>query len=1479
MKFRLLCTILLLSGMATVATSDVSSARKAYVDFNPELKASEEPCRARLCLNGVWDFLPVEDPAKLSKIPDAKDWAKIRVPSYWKFTNAFEYPKEWEKLHQAWYRRSFDVPKDWQGKRVFLQFGGILYWAKVFLNGREIPVPEQCGFLPITLDITPYLRWDAPNELYVAVRDISHYGGNPDQPECIDALRGIWQDVWLFSTPNVYTRNVKIETSVSNHEIATKTCLADASKQGGEFSIQQRVLTPDGQETKTLPPATVTLPPNGVAIVSQNATWSDPHLWSPDDPYLYYLETTIREGDEIIDRKMTRFGFRQFEIRGRRFYLNGERITMRGLWDCPVENLYPERLSRANAEAEYQLFKDMNLNTIRWHGIAGLPLPLFYELADEKGFLAVAGLDSFSWWKCKPESEWPRLYQEAALRYENHPSIVLWNANNEEFSFIYWEGTLRDGPPEPEQVKKFELLKSLTPVIRREDTTRPVMYHGNYDLFGFAPIYNVHYPVYATDLRSGAKYFRNLRNSHPKVFARDKPILVGEFWYVPELQEFFEPYCGEQAFRDPHSTFRAGSEYNEQLLLGWRTDKIAGVLGGCYLYGPLSHPFRIHETANESVKIPYKTFEGPYMKPTNPLRPRVNPGWDKTSPPYTPNEMFHGIRRGMAPLAVYLTDHPAAFFAGQEMQTQAVVINDFPQAFHGEVEVSLVRNGKVLSQAGTKLNLPKSDVTKTTLTYRIPEVDTITSCTRRLRLLTDGKERFVKDTPVTIYPASFAQPPKIETTPQLYDTNGKTAEQLKSAGISYRRCEDLNHLNPRLPLIIGYHSKDETAMKESGRIADYVAAGGRCLVLEQPVSGGNSGYAYLQAKGHPIFAGINGNVLRDWQTKDNYVTEGCLPKPDGGNFQILADFGANSTPLLITYTGKGMTLQSQLRCSEAVGRDPVATRVFYNMLSFIASDVNPIVFRQTWFAGGNGSTEKALGKLGIRIRGTTLSKPLPKNDILILGSEAFRTNRNVTSRIPMIRNFVENGGTVIAFPQHSSEGLNAFTNNEVTLSTLPMLKGRRDRYFLETESKPCRGINPFDFLGWLDWLELSPATKWSRDWQAWIDLREAFSAFQFVDYYAPCWDENTPREEIEAYQRMTRAEQDAEFARTYHKVIAAGVLARTMGKGRIVLIQLPVDRQAEGSAQARRVLSILLTNLGVPMRATEGSRAASLAGMEFVDLKPYANVSFRYDPKNGGWTDQGPLNDAAEFPTGLQIFAGVPFEVIDPARNHDKAVLVLRGKRIFTTSAHASAYPPEIKDIAVNRNAWRVYFLHTLAWATPGEAARYVVHYADGSTETIPLISGKNIGDWWKPAGVPDAKIGWIGKNASSSSVGAYVQAWRNPRPGVKITSIDFISPRNDPVPVLIGVTILKPMITEWVDLDEPLHFAGYTIIPTRIEAFGTFSTQLSVWNGSDSIAKDLGLRKGVSRSLTRGNETITLDVLDLQKGRVLLKITLTRNR
>jgi len=215
---------------------------------------------------------------------------------------------------------------------------------------------------------------------------------------------------------------------------------------------------------------------------------------------------------------------------------------------------------------------------------------------------------------------------------------------------------------------------------------------------------------------------------------------------------------------------------------------------------------------------------------------------------------------------------------------------------------------------------------------------------------------------------------------------------------------------------------------------------------------------------------------------------------------------------------------------------------------------------------------------------------------------------------------------------------------------------------------------------------------------------------------------------------------------------------------------------------------------GVYGSATEASpdpksaNASAKDGAFFkVDLKPWANVSLQDEKASdgkGGWTDQGDW-DLRHLPSGETELDGIPFSL--PASPEEKAVVILKGE--WTKS-----YPESALSIKVGEMAESLFLLHASAWTAGSLVMKYVVHYADGKTVELPISNHAQVGDWFMPKSLDDAKVAWSGRHPLHPSVemGLYLYKWKNPMPFTKISSIDIVS-AGAATPIVVAVSGKRP--------------------------------------------------------------------------------------
>ncbi len=246
---------------------------------------------------------------------------------------------------------------------------------------------------------------------------------------------------------------------------------------------------------------------------------------------------------------------------------------------------------------------------------------------------------------------------------------------------------------------------------------------------------------------------------------------------------------------------------------------------------------------------------------------------------------------------------------------------------------------------------------------------------------------------------------------------------------------------------------------------------------------------------------------------------------------------------------------------------------------------------------------------------------------------------------------------------------------------------------------------------------------------------------------------------------------------------------------------MPHDRAAPLHASILRLaaLALILATLPAWALAADAPAPAAAAGhCTTLEMRPVVNMGWRDEDANdgkGGWTDQG-NNDMRNVQSGMTTLLGIPFDLIDAAKNAGKAVLTLRSRK-FNAGVAAT-------DIAVNATAGSIYFLHASAWSG-GRMATYTVVYDDGTSAELPVVAGETITDWWSPVSKANYRVALQVPNAQTDDVGLVVFGWTNPAPAKKIAKLHIATADQDGIVVLAAVTIS----------DAPVSLPAAKDIPT----------------------------------------------------------------
>ena len=423
----ILAAILLVGFGVSPAAAQAAQPRPEYP--RPELVRSEW-----LNLNGAWDF--AFDPGASG---EARGMAggegfdrKIVVPF------AFESPLSGIGLldfaETVWYKRAFDLPAAWQGRRVLLRFEAVDYEATVWVNGRKAG-SHQGGYTPFALDITEGLK-PAGNLLVVRAVDRTRSGAQPVGKQsdrfasygCVyRRTTGIWQTVWLEPLPDVHIERIKASSDVDNAEVNLHVYMnkdPDGGRVAARISFGGKPVASLSKSAGRIVRFTVKIP--------------NPALWGVRSPNLYDLDIVYEKDGRAADRAASYFGLRKFEVRGRKFYLNNKPLFLRTVLD---QGFYRDGIYTAPGDEALKRDVEMGLA----FGFDGARLHQrvferrFLYWADKLGYLVWGEFADWGLDLSRPEAylTFAREWTEAVERDLNHPSLIGWCPFNERWGAQY----------------------------------------------------------------------------------------------------------------------------------------------------------------------------------------------------------------------------------------------------------------------------------------------------------------------------------------------------------------------------------------------------------------------------------------------------------------------------------------------------------------------------------------------------------------------------------------------------------------------------------------------------------------------------------------------------------------------------------------------------------------------------------------------------------------------------------------------------------------------------------------------------------------------------------------------------------------------------------------------------------------------------------------------------------------------------------
>ncbi len=459
--------------------------------------------REEINFNFDWKFFKGDQPVASTRDFDDSGWRILDLPHDWSIEGPFS--SQWASGTGylpggiGWYRKSFDVPRNWKKGKVYILFEGIYNNSEVWINGNYLGKRPN-GYISFYYDLTPFLIFGKKNIIAVRVdhskfADSRWYTGS-----------GIYRNVWLIFTPEVHITiwGVHYRTPEISKDKATIDIEVDVANHKKKSTIVDVVNTLyySGKEVGKSS-SKVTIAGYGKNTVDQKIIVEEPKLWGVDNPQLYRLVTVV-EGKGFRDETSMNAGIRYFRfdpVKG--FSLNGESMKLKGVCLHHDAGALGSAVPRSEIERRLGLLKEMGCNAIRTsHNPYS---PDFLDLCDSLGFLVID--EAFDEWE-QPKKKWiegwnrgtpgkdgyaeyfkdwaHRDLADFVIRDRNHPCIIMWSIGNEiDYPNDPYTHPVLDTEANPQTWAKYdeklphadrlgEISSELVAIVKKYDTTRPV---------------------------------------------------------------------------------------------------------------------------------------------------------------------------------------------------------------------------------------------------------------------------------------------------------------------------------------------------------------------------------------------------------------------------------------------------------------------------------------------------------------------------------------------------------------------------------------------------------------------------------------------------------------------------------------------------------------------------------------------------------------------------------------------------------------------------------------------------------------------------------------------------------------------------------------------------------------------------------------------------------------------------------------------
>lgn len=509
-----------------------------FILTQPGLRAQH---RLSTTINSNWLFFKGDSTQKTA----TNNWKPVSIPHTWNTQDVLDDEPGYYR-GDGWYKKSLFIPADWKDKDIYLYFEGAGQSAQVFVNGKEIGQHDG-GYTFFSFPIGSALKFAAEgntaNEVVIKVNNSPNENLPPTMGD-FNIFGGLYRDVYLnvfdkvhFDADNHGTNGIFITTpqvSATQATAQVKGALVNRSNTARKLTISHRIMMPNGGLLKEEKGSFTVDAGQKIDFDQAVKNIRGHRLWSPDDPYLYRIVSTITDENtgQILDEVTNPLGFRWYRFDPNDgFFLNGKPLKLIG---TSRHQDYPgmgNALTDAMHVKDVELLKDMGGNFLR---VAHYPQdPAILQTCDRLGILAsvespIMGFTDSDAYAVNAKQQ----HLEVIRQHYNHPSVIIWSYMNEMLLRVPFAN---DSTRQQTYLKHLaELAQELENMTRNEDSARYTLIpnHNAWEIYnkvGLTKIpklvgWNVYFGWYYGNFDDFGKFMDKHHRELP-----DKPILITEY--------------------------------------------------------------------------------------------------------------------------------------------------------------------------------------------------------------------------------------------------------------------------------------------------------------------------------------------------------------------------------------------------------------------------------------------------------------------------------------------------------------------------------------------------------------------------------------------------------------------------------------------------------------------------------------------------------------------------------------------------------------------------------------------------------------------------------------------------------------------------------------------------------------------------------------------------------------------------------------